>query len=100
MRDIITILTANLSERVRRKCQQVTVTSITTGNSDMTAKTGNSYTTGTTANSVEITTASQVFLTIVSLNKMPPRDCDNVRQPEMALRPLNRKYLYLLNHDR
>ena len=48
MRDIITILTANLSERVRRKCQQVTVTSITTGNSDMTAKTGNSYTTGTT----------------------------------------------------
>jgi len=52
MGDIITILTANLlSDRVRRKCQQVTVTSMTTGNSDMTDKTGNSYTAGTTTNS-------------------------------------------------
>jgi len=84
MRDI-TIPTANLLPgRVCRKCQQVTVTSITTGNSDMTAKTGNSYTTGTTTNSVEITTASQVFLTTVSSNKVPPSDCDNVRQPVKA----------------
>ena len=61
---------------------------MTTGNGDMTDKTGNSYTTGTTTNSVEITTASQVFLTIVSPNKVPLSDCDNVRQPEMTLRPL------------
>ena len=40
----------------------------------MTVKTGNSYTTGTTTNSVEITTASQVFLTIVSPNKVPLSD--------------------------
>jgi len=67
----------------------MTVTSMTTGNSDMTAKTGNSYTTGTTTNSVEITTASRVFLTTVSSNKVPPSDCDNVRQPERhALRLL------------
>jgi len=49
MRDIITIPTANLlSGRGCRKCQRVTVTSMITGNSDMTDKTGNSYTTGTT----------------------------------------------------
>jgi len=35
---------------------------MTTGNSDMTAKTGNSYATGTTTISVEITTETQVFL--------------------------------------
>jgi len=85
MRDIVTIPTANLlSGRVCKKYQQVTVTSMTTGNSDMTDKTGNSYTTGTTTNSVEITTASQVFLTIVSPNKVPLSDCDNVRQPEFG----------------
>ena len=43
----------------------------TTGNSDVAAKTGNSYITGTTTDSVEITTASQVFVTIVSPNKVP-----------------------------
>ena len=55
-----------------------------TGNSDIADKTGNSYTAGTTTNSVEITTASQVFLTTVSSNKVPASDGDNVRQPEMA----------------
>jgi len=60
------------------------------------AKTGNNYITGTTANSVEIRTASQVFLTIVSLNKVPLSDCDNVRQPEMALRPLKPEILISL----
>ena len=49
MRDIITIPTANLLPgRVCKKWHQVTVTSMKTGNSDMTDKTGNSYTTGTT----------------------------------------------------
>jgi len=48
------IQTANLPPgRVRRKCQQVTVTSTTTRNSDMAAKTGKSYTTGTTTDSVD-----------------------------------------------
>jgi len=94
MRDIITIPTANLLPvRVCKKCQQVTVTSMTTGNSDITDKTGNSYITGTTTNSVEITTASQVFLAIVSPNKVPLSDCDNVRQPEVALRPLTPEIL-------
>ena len=50
----------------------------------MTEKNGNSYTTGTTTNSVEITTTSQVFLITVSSSKVPPSDCDNVRQPEMT----------------
>ena len=82
MRYIITIPTANLLPgRVCKKYQQVTVTSITTGNSDMTDKTGNSY--GTTTNSVEITTACQVFMTTKSSNKVPLSDCDNARQPEM-----------------
>jgi len=49
MTDIITIPTANLlSERVRRKYQQMTLTLMTAGNSDMADKTGNSYTAGTT----------------------------------------------------
>ena len=61
MRDIITIPTANLpSERVRRQYQQVTLTSMTTGNSDMAAKTGNSYITGTTTDSVEIPTGNGI----------------------------------------
>jgi len=69
---------------------------MTTEYSDMTDKTGNSYTTGTTTNSVEITTASRVFLTIVSSNKVPLSDCDNVRQPEMALLPLKPEILISL----
>ena len=73
---------------------------MTTGNSDMADKTGNSYTTGTTIDSAEIPTASQVFLTTASPNKVSSNDYDNVWQPEMVLRRKNRKYLYLLNHER
>jgi len=44
MRYIITIPTANLLPgRACGKCQNINVTSMTTGNSDMTAKTGNTY---------------------------------------------------------
>jgi len=72
MTDMITIPMVNLlSEWVCRKYQQVTVTSMTTGNSDIADKTGNSYTTGTTIDSVEISTASQVFLTTASPKKCP-----------------------------
>ena len=92
IRYIITIPTANLLPgRVCKKYQQVT-----TGNSDMTDKTGNSYTTRTTTNSVEITTASQVFLSIVSPNIVPLSDSDNVRQPEMTLRLLKPEILISL----
>jgi len=93
MTDIITIPTANLSERVRRKYQQVTVTPLTTGNNDMADKTGNSYTNGTTTDSAEIPTASQVFLTTASPNKVSSNNYDNVRQSEMALRPLKPEIL-------
>jgi len=48
------------------------VTSPTTGNSDMAAKTGNSYTTGTATDSFEISTASRVFLTMASPDKVSP----------------------------
>jgi len=60
---------------------------MTTGNSDMADKTGNSYTTGTTIDSAEIPTASQVFLTTASPNKVSSNVYDNVRQLEMVLRP-------------
>jgi len=59
----------------------------------MAAKTGNSYITGTTTDSVKIRKASRVFLTIVSPNKVPLSDCDNVRQPEMTLRTLKPEIL-------
>jgi len=49
---------------------------MTTGNSDVADKTGNSYTAGTTAHSAEIPTASQVFFTMVSPNKVSPSDYD------------------------
>ena len=62
----------------------------------MAAKTGNSYITGTTTDSVEIITASQVFLTIVSPNKVSHSHYDNVRQPEMVLQPLKPEILISL----
>jgi len=65
----------------------------------MATKTGNSYTTGTTTDSVKIPTASPGFSTMASQNKVSPSDCDNDRQPEMAMWPQNRKYLYLWNYD-
>jgi len=37
-----------------------------------------------------------VFLTIVSPNKVPLSDCDNVRQPEMSSRPLKPEILMSL----
>jgi len=63
------------------------LSSTTTGNSDVAAKTGNSYITGTTTDSVEIPTGSRVFLTIAGPNNVSRSYFDNVREPEMALRP-------------
>ena len=53
----------------------------------MATKNGKSYTTGTTTDSVEIPTVSPGFSTMVSPNKVSPSDCDNDRQPEMAMWP-------------
>ena len=53
----------------------------------MANKAGNSYTAGSTTDSVEIPTASPGFSTMASLNKVSPSDCDNDRQPEMAMWP-------------
>jgi len=62
----------------------------------MATKIGNSYTTRTTTDSVKILTASQWFTTMVSPNKVSPSDCDNDRQPEMALWPLKPEILISL----
>ena len=51
----------------------------------MATKTGSSYTTGTTTDSVEIPTANLGFSTTPSTNKLIPADCDNNRQPEIAI---------------
>jgi len=64
----------------------------------MATKTGNSYTTGTTTDSVVIPAASPGFSIMASPNKVSLSDCDNDRQPEMAINVAkHRKYLYLWN---
>ena len=75
--------------RARRKCQQVTITSNNNQKwrCDITIKTGNSYTTRTAMDSVEIPTASRGFSTTASPNKVSPSDCENDRQPEVAMWP-------------
>ena len=76
-----TFYQGELAESVNR------LSSTTTANSDVADKTGNSYITGTTTDSVEIPMASGAFLTIAGPNNVSRSYCDNVRQPEMALRP-------------
>ena len=95
MTDIITIrrqtfYQGEFAESVNR------LSSTTTGNSDVAAKTGNSYITVTATDSVEIPTASRVFLTIADPNNVSRSYCDNVRQPEMALWPTKPEILILL----
>ena len=51
----------------------------------MATKTGNSYITGTTADSVEIPAANLRFSTTFSAKKLTPGDCDNDRQPKIAI---------------
>ena len=53
----------------------------------MATKTGSSYTIGTTTDSVEIPTARPGFSTVASPNKVTPSNCDNDRQPKMAMWP-------------
>ena len=102
MTDIITIPTVNLlSEWVWRKYQQVTVTSLTTGNSDMADKTGNSY------KPLELQLIAPKFQRQVRY--FWPRRV-RIKCPQMTTTMSdnrkwyygrkNRKYLYLLNHER
>jgi len=65
----------------------------------MVTKTGNKYTTGTRTDSVEILRARPGFSTMANPNKVSPSDCDNDRQPEMAMWPPKPKIL-LGNYDR
>jgi len=58
----------------------------TTGN-NVATQTGSTYTTRTATNSVEIPMASPGFLTMASLNKVSPSDCNNDRQLEMVMSP-------------
>ena len=51
----------------------------------MVTKTGSSYATGTTTGGIEILTPSTGFSTMASPNEVSPSDCDNDRQPEMAM---------------
>jgi len=51
----------------------------------MATKTGSSYTTGIATDTVEILKASPGFSTMASPNKVSVSDCDNDRQPEMAM---------------
>jgi len=53
----------------------------------MATKTGNGYTTVAITDSVEIPTASPGFSTTASPNKVTLSNCDNDRQPQIAIWP-------------
>ena len=50
----------------------------------MAVQTGNTYLSETMIDSVEILTAILGVSTMTSSKKVPPNDCDNDRQPEIA----------------
>jgi len=62
----------------------------------MATKTGNSYSTETATDSVEIPTASPESSTMAGPSKVSPNDCDNERQPEMAMWPPKQEILISL----
>jgi len=66
----------------------------------MVAQTGNTYISGTMTDSIKIPTAILGVSTMTSSKKVLPNDCDNDRQPEIAIWPPDRKYLYLWDYDR
>jgi len=53
----------------------------------MAAQTGNSYISGTIIDSVEIPTAILGFSIMTSSKKVSSNECDNDRQPEIAILP-------------
>jgi len=80
----------------------------TTENGNVAPKTGNTYISGTMTDRMTIPTANLGFLTTPSAKKLTPGDCDNDRQPEMAIqtfwapifigsRSLSQSFGYLLS---
>ena len=61
----------------------------------MVAYTGSTYISGTAIDSVEIPTEILGFSTMTSSKKVPTDDCDNERQPEIAIWPPKPEILYL-----
>jgi len=53
----------------------------------MAAQTGSTYISGNMIDGVEIPTANLWFSTVTSYEKVPPDDCDDDRQPEIAIWP-------------
>jgi len=58
---------------------------LATGNGNVANKTGNTYISGAMTDRMTIPTANLVFSTKPSAKKLTPGDCDNDRQPEMAI---------------
>jgi len=63
----------------------VTAIITTTRNSKVAAKTGNIYISGTMTDRIEIPTANLGFATTPSSRNLYLGDCDNNRQPKMAI---------------
>jgi len=75
------------SRRARRSCTQATDTMIDIGNGNVTAKTGNSFIPRTTSVRIEIPTADLRYSISASSKIVCRGDCDNDRQPEIAIWP-------------
>ena len=57
----------------------------TTGSSSVATKTGNTYISGTKAKRMTDLTASYGYFTTSTVKKLTLGDCDNDRQPEIAI---------------
>ena len=69
----------------------------------MAAQTGNNYISKTMIDRIEIPTVILGFSTMMNSKKVTPNDCDNDRQPEIAIWPPKPEILYLnstWNYDR
>ena len=71
--------------RARIKCRQVIATMTDNRKWQRGPKTGNTYISGTMRDRMTIPTANLGFSTTLSAKKLNPGDCDNDRQPEMAI---------------
>jgi len=62
----------------------------------MAAQTGSTYISGTVIDSVEIPTVNLGFSTVMSSMEVLPNDCDDDRQPEIAIWPQKPEVLIAL----
>jgi len=60
------------------------------------AQTGNTYISGTVIDSIEISTANLGFSTRTSSKKVSSNDCDNDRQPEIAIWPPGNETIFMI----